>query len=439
MITWSPTLDVTPNQRYTYVIRGTLERYGISAEFEFQVEALPCVASLSVQNIYLEDMSRLWGQQPDEQLFGIQLNSNYIVQTPNCGYDYRLDAKRVFSDSGMIDEGPLPVEVGFNPDAAAFYLSKCNAYGDLSDYDSDCNDGTRPYFIQHKIALCVTLDDPLNTSDFVTFDVKIEGCSFDSLDFVGHQTTFDYLIYNPAQQLPLPISIDQTYDLCPVSCQLIPLNAAVMPSYIFDDFVSTVTPNPSFIDKVFTIIASTNSVALDNTQLRVELTCVSDLASEQSKVDGTASASTQIVLNLVDQCYFADITPATRDDVTIPLYQESNLDLVQASTNVTNCPTVVNYINPLSSTADVPMTINIGLGPLVTGSIGDRLNTEPALKENVGEYTLQIISCQRYGSNGMEICVNGAPFTITVVDPCATTEIKSAIFPDVMQRPRLRV
>ena len=260
----------------------------------------------------------------------------------------------------------------------------------------------------------------------------------DSLVFGGHQTTFDYLIYNPSQQMPIPISIDQSYDLCPVSCALTSLTTPTMPSYIFDDFSAVVSSNPNFIDKVFTIIPSTNVVSLDNTQLRLQLSCVSDEASEQRKIDGIATASTEIVINMIDQCYFVDIMPATRENVEIPLYQLSNLDLVQANTNVTSCPRIVNTIKPISSTAAVPMDIVLNLGPLITGTIGDRLTAEPALKENVGEYTLQITSCQRYGNGISEACVDGAPFTITVVDPCWSTEIVSAIFPDVMQRPRLQ-
>lgn len=43
-----------------------------------------------------------------------------------------------------------------------------------------------------------------------------------------------------------------------------------------------------------------------------------------------------------------------------------------------------------------------------------------------------------YGDLTEAICVPGAPFYINVVDPCPSTEIVSAIFPDIMSQPRLR-
>ena len=81
------------------------------------------------------------------------------------------------------------------------------------------------------------------------------------------------------------------------------------------------------------------------------------------------------------------------------------------------------------------MQISINLGPLDDGSIGDRVSAKPASKDNLGEYTLQITSCLTYGDQTAKACADGAPFTITVVDPCSDTTIAAEIFPDVMSKP----
>jgi len=48
---------------------------------------------------------------------------------------------------------------------------------------------------------------------------------------------------------------------------------------------------------------------------------------------------------------------ATRQNVTIPLYQESLLDLIQATTDVSNCRAIENSITLLSSAALIPAEI----------------------------------------------------------------------------------
>lgn len=110
------------------------------------------------------------------------------MQTPNCQYGFTLSAHRVLpaSSPGVVDfVNPLPVEVGFNPDTAVFSLSKCNAYGDFSDLDGECNDGTVPRIIEGRIALVVTLNNDVSTFDWVFFDTRIEGCGFDSVYLSG--------------------------------------------------------------------------------------------------------------------------------------------------------------------------------------------------------------------------------------------------------------
>lgn len=137
-------------------------------------------------------------------------------------YDFTLTARRVFSGTNMIDwESPLPAEVGFNADQATFYLSKCHQYGDVSTYDPECNDGTVPYVIESRIALIVTLNNAVQNYDWVYFNTRIEGCSFDSVYLSGTITDVDYYIYTPARAVEIPVTIDQDYDRCPLRCELI--------------------------------------------------------------------------------------------------------------------------------------------------------------------------------------------------------------------------
>ena len=60
---WAPDLNVQPGD-YTYQLIGTLTRYGISSSVDFTVRATACVTELSVQNISLGNMARLWSQEP---------------------------------------------------------------------------------------------------------------------------------------------------------------------------------------------------------------------------------------------------------------------------------------------------------------------------------------------------------------------------------------
>jgi hypothetical protein len=79
---------------------------------------------------------------------------------------------------------------------------------------------------------------------------------------------------------------------------------------------------------------------------------------------------------------------ATREDVTVPLYQLSFVDLIQPVANVTNCPSIKNYVQIKSSTALSSASIVENIGPLADGTIGSRLSFEPALKSNIGEYLI---------------------------------------------------
>ena len=129
---------------------------------------------------------------------------------------------------------------------------------------------------------------------------------------------------------------------------------------------------------------------------------------------------------------------ATRQNVTIPLYQESLLDLTQATTDVSNCRAIENSITLLSSAALIPAEIQIVVGPLVSGSIGSKLAVDPTNLKNTGEYIIQMTSCITYGDGTYKVCAKGTPFKITIVDPCVTTRIVSGIFDRVMARPQLQ-
>jgi len=75
------------------------------------------------------------------------------------------------------------------------------------------------------------------------------------------------------------------------------------------------------------------------------------------------------------------------------------------------------------------------MGATETGSIEYQVFTEPATRDNLGEYTMQILSCVNYGDPalGQKNCQEGEPFVIDVIDPCFSTSIISSIFTDVME------
>ena len=106
----------------------------------------------------------------------------------------------MYKGTGLINwDAPLPAELGFSPETATFSLSKCHAYGDFSDYDTECNDGTVPYLSENRIALIVTLKDPAATYDSIIFATRIEGCAFDSIYLSSSVSEIEYHIYDPAE------------------------------------------------------------------------------------------------------------------------------------------------------------------------------------------------------------------------------------------------
>lgn len=220
-LTWSPDLSILPGT-YTFKLIGKLDRYGFESSVDFFVKVLPCTTSLSIQSIYLGDMSRLWSQKPVIQEFGNQLSPVNIIQSPNCMYDYTLSAHLVFESSpNLIDwNSPLPAELDFSSSNAGFALSKCHAYGDQSLTDEECNSGVVPYAINRRIALVVTLED--STFDAVFFNTRIEGCGYDAIALSGEISSYEYFIYATPQTWTYDLIVGQTYDLCPLSCSVSP-------------------------------------------------------------------------------------------------------------------------------------------------------------------------------------------------------------------------
>lgn len=251
------------------------------------------------------------------------------MQTPNCQYTFTLDARKVFDGTDIIDtQGPLPIEVGFNADSATFALSKCHTYGDLSSSDPDCTSGQSPYVIQHKIALIVRLDDPVGTWDAKTFNVRIEGCSLDSLFLNGGVSVYDYTIYGQAQSWAMPVDIDQTYDLCQVECAITVLYPPIYPSFLDFNYVASPTDNPAFIDKTAIVSLETNEPTLDGNYIDVRFACTSIFAAPERIEGGIAMKTQDLRINLYDVCRFASIQGATSEDVVMPLFQTSFSDLI---------------------------------------------------------------------------------------------------------------
>lgn len=278
--------------------------------------------------------------------------SNAVIQTPDCKYDYTLSAKKVYKGTGLINwDANLPNELSFLPSEAIFSLSKCHSYGDWSDYDPECNDGTIPYRSENKIALIVTLADPPGTYDSVIFSTRIEGCDFDSIYLSTAVTEKEYHIYNPAEMYLNYIQVTQDYSLCPVRCDLMPISDSVLPSYIWSDLDEITDANPSFISKEYVTRVNTVNANLSGTYFDVRIACESSSASTDRLLNGIAYKTSELRIYFEDQCQFVDIIPATREDVTVPLYQFSFVDLIQPVANVTNCPPIKNYITIKSSTA----------------------------------------------------------------------------------------
>jgi hypothetical protein len=147
------------------------------------------------------------------------------------------------------------------------------------------------------------------------------------------------------------IKIDQDYSLCPLQCELMPVSDSVTPPYIWSDLEMSTDANPTFILKEYVTRVSTINASLSGTYFDVRIACESSAASTERKMNGIAYKTSELRIYFEDQCQFVDILPATREDVTIPLYQNSFVDLIQPSANVTNCPSIQNYVKIRSSTA----------------------------------------------------------------------------------------
>ena len=238
----------------------------------------------------------------------------------------------------------MPVELEFSPDDAAFALSKCFKYGDLSDYDTECNDGTVPYLSEHRIALIVTLADPVGTYDSVIFATRIEGCAFDSIYLSSQVAEAEYHIYDPAEMYLNYVKIDQDYSLCPLRCDLMPVSDSITPQYIWSEMQKTSGDNPTALVKEYVTRVNTNLAALSGTYFDVRIACESSAAMTDRKMNGLAYKTSDLRIYFEDACQFIEILPSTREDVKIPLYQLSNIDLAQPVANVTNCQPLKNHV-----------------------------------------------------------------------------------------------
>ena len=284
--------------------------------------------------------------------------------------------------------------------------------------------------------MIVVLDNAASTFDFVTFDTRIEGCGFDSVYLSGTITELDYYIYRPSQEYTLPVKVDQAYDRCPLNCELIAV--PTLPYFIDTQQTETQGDPLSLMDKYFTTTINTNEVSLDGSYIDLQIACESELANVDRKVNGVAYVTSSFRVKFYDACQFASIMPATRSSIDIPLYQESYLDLIQATTDALNCPTITNTITILSTSSENPTDVSIGLGPLENGNIGSKLGFNPNSYGNLGDYQIMVTSCISYGDGSKQVCSDGEPFTVSVYDPCPYTEINSSIFDRVMARPQLQ-
>lgn len=295
-----------------------------------------------------------------------------------------------------------------------------------------------PYLIEQRVALVVTLNDPVGTYDSVIFSTRIEGCSFDSIYLSSSVTEHEYHIYNPAEMYLNVVKIEQDYSLCPLRCDIIPVSDSFMPPYIWSDLEETVDVNPSFVLKEYVTRVSTTLAPLSGSYFDVRIACESSNASTDRKMNGIAYKTSELRIYFEDQCQFVNIIPSTREDIVVPLYRLNHIDLIQPSANVTNCAPIKNYVQIKSSTAQNGAKFTENIGPLASGSIGSKLKVEPSNKSNIGEYLIQMKSCIAYGDGSMEKCQVGTPFVVTIVDPCYKTTIETEIFVDEMSKPQLQ-
>ena len=183
---------------------------------------------------------------------------------------------------------------------------------------------------------------------------------------------------------------------------------------------------------------NTGDKNLNNVSTAVAFTCTSTL-SKMGPGSGPSSETTQVNIDYVDECYQTYIYEPTVQSVQIPLYWTA----------------AVSYTVPMSTLSCGPVTTNIisispddGNTPVIT--VDDDNGVLVLMPDQLPQidvpYTVVLQSCIDVQnaplsdpSDVTAVCSDPSePFDIDVVDPCASTEILSGMFSNVMAAPQLR-
>ena len=85
--------------------------------------------------------------------------------------------------------------------------------------------------------------------------------------------------------------------------------------------------NKALVSKHLHFELNTSQADLDGSFMDVTLSCVSELALTERKDNGIAFKTTNLRILFTDQCGLAQVTAANSVDKTIPLYQQTAINI----------------------------------------------------------------------------------------------------------------
>lgn len=418
-LTVAPEMGVHKQGTYEVYLVGRLVDYDIVEEIVFTVKVLACQSTIDVSNVALPFVENTW--YADAVTYDLDPVGPMVIQEPACGYPLSFHA--FWYDEGADELNILPVEITFQDNIMA--IGKCNPIGVEHPDDAQCNDGTEPHEKNFRLALEIRLEDGTGSQTALRyFDAVIyDPCELDHVDIVDLIDEQDYILRTPSEVLIYNPTVLQKFPLCPLKGEFQRLNELDYPGSVVLDYQTMVTPtgHPSIEDQSAAVKLDTADKDLDGRYMVFEFKYTS-MRSNQIEAEVTHVFR----INFIDECYNTELTPATNDDVTIPLFEFFYESMQTYSTSSFKCNPIVYTLFVTESTAQTPVEIFWNLDY-------NDFEIYPDQFAMRGIYTLILRSCVPVKEE--KVCVVSETWEVNVYDPCNDTSVITAGWQYVLEAP----
>ena len=291
-------------------------------------------------------------------------------------------------------------------DLTTCYVEKCNG-GPSTSNDGDCIG--LPFNIYYKVIIQAYLSDGITINEAITFPVEIlDPCAGDKLTFSPGISSFAYMLYTPSEPaFRAPTILSTTYGLCPMTC-------TVRDNALGQDTVPSVMTNNVNTGE---IAFQTGSKSFRGATLYYKLTCTSTLSQvTQGTIENTFE------VQIIDECDNIEIAPAGFNDFTTLVFVPNSNPVYAATSN--------KICGGFEYSIATPMSASWPQIELQNGSI---LINPTSIDNHVSIWDVQIRACLVLTGE----CKLGPVGSITVINPCLSTNIIGGEINSIMSAPEL--